>query len=154
MRLTAFTDYCLRVLVYLAATPGPRPTIAEVAAAFGISRTHLTKVVQHLGHEGWIETTRGRGGGLALAMPAEAISVGWVVRGAEGPAVAASCMDPQAAGDCAIERCCRLKGCLGEAVDAFYAVLDRTTLADVAAHPQLAAGVVQLRRRALRRHAV
>jgi Rrf2 family nitric oxide-sensitive transcriptional repressor len=131
MKLTQFTDYSLRVLIYLAAQPERRATVAEIATAFDISEHHLTKVVHFLGKHEWIATVRGKGGGLALARPADAISVGRVVRDTEGPAVPAECFDANAHGRCAIVGVCRLSGVLAEAVRAFYAVLDRYTLADL-----------------------
>jgi Rrf2 family nitric oxide-sensitive transcriptional repressor len=134
MRLTTFTDYSLRVLIYLAAQSQRRATIAEIAGAFGVSQHHLTKVVHFLGRKGWIETVRGKGGGIALAQPARAIGIGRVVRETEGALVAAACFG-DGDGDCNIARVCRLRGVLGEAVAAFDGVLDRYTLADIAAAP-------------------
>jgi len=136
MRLTTFTDYCLRVLIYLAAEPDRRATIAEIAASFGISESHLTKVVHLLGRKGWLATVRGKGGGIQLAMPADRTLVGDVVRAMEGDLVPAECFGP---GACSIARICRLRGVLAEAVEAFHGVLDRYTLADlVAGDPSLA----------------
>lgn len=130
MKLTAFTDYSLRVLIYLATEPDRRATVAEICAAFDIKPNHLTKVVHHLAKCGWVATVRGKGGGLVLAMPAEQILIGRVVRDTEGLAQPAECFsDGQS--HCAIVRSCRLKGVLAEAVDAFHAVLDRYTLADI-----------------------
>lgn len=130
MKLTAFTDYSLRVLIYLAAASQRRSTILEICSAFEVKENHLTKVVHHLGKRGWVETTRGKGGGLMLARPASDISVGQVVRDTEGAAMPAECFAGEDS-HCAIVSCCRLKGVLGEAVNAFYAVLDRYTLADL-----------------------
>ena len=135
MKLTAFTDYSLRVLIYLAAEPRRRATISEIATAFGVSENHLTKVVHFLGKQGWLATVRGKGGGLALALPASEIPVGRVVRDTEGAALPAECFEPSG-GQCAIARSCRLRGVLVEAVQAFYAVLDRYTLADLVRQPQ------------------
>ena len=129
MRLTTFTDYSLRVLIYVAARPGTRATIAEIAASFGISEHHLTKVVHSLGKSGFLTNQRGRGGGLTLARPAQAINIGAVVRDTEGAAQPAECFAPDH--QCTISRVCRLRGVLGEAVDAFYGVLDRYTLEDL-----------------------
>lgn len=131
MRLTSFTDYSLRVLIYLAAQPGGRATIAEIARTYDISESHLTKVVHALGKEHFLANVRGRGGGLALARPAREINVGDVVRAAEGAAMPAACFEPGSA-LCAIAQVCRLRGVLDEAVQAFYAVLDRYTLEDLA----------------------
>jgi Rrf2 family nitric oxide-sensitive transcriptional repressor len=130
MKLTHFTDYSLRVLIFLATEPNRRATVAEVAEAFGISAHHLTKVVHFLGKEGWLTNVRGKGGGMQLALPPQHIVVGRVVRAAEGTDLPAECFgdDPD---HCPIARICRLRGVFKEAVDAFYAVLDRYTLADL-----------------------
>jgi Rrf2 family nitric oxide-sensitive transcriptional repressor len=130
MRLTAFTDYSLRVLIYLAAAPGHRATVAEVAASFGISVHHLVKVVQLLGREGILRNTRGRGGGMQLAHPPSAIRVGRVVRLAEGESRPAECFDPETS-TCCLSGVCRLQRVLVEAMKAFYAVLDEYTLEDL-----------------------
>lgn len=138
MKLTSFTDYSLRVLIYLATQPDRRPTIAEIATVFGVSEHHLTKVVHFLGQNGWLANVRGKGGGLALAMAPELIGVGQVVRNTEGTDIVAECFE-QAGGACTIASVCRLRGVLGEALDAFYAVLDRTTLADLAGNRRMLA---------------
>jgi Rrf2 family nitric oxide-sensitive transcriptional repressor len=145
MKLTAFTDYSLRVLIYLATEPDRRATVAEISAAFDIKANHLTKVVHHLARCGWVATLRGKGGGLVLALPAEQISVGRVVRDTEGAALPAECFGPEQS-HCAIVRSCRLKGVLAEAVDAFHAVLDRYTLADISRNRQALAGVLRFQR--------
>ncbi|ROZ78158.1 Rrf2 family transcriptional regulator [Ramlibacter sp. WS9] len=132
MKLTTFTDYSLRVLIYLAVEPGRRATIGEIAASFNVSEHHLTKVVHFLGRCGWLANVRGRGGGLHLGMAPEQIGVGAVVRQTEGEAVLAECFGPSQGG-CAIARVCRLRGVLAEAGEAFHAVLDRYTLADLVA---------------------
>lgn len=130
MKLTAFTDYSLRVLIYLAADTTRRATIAEIAASYGISENHLVKVVHFLGKRGWIETVRGKGGGILLAMPPAQLNVGRVVRDTEGAAEPAECFSADG-GHCLITGPCRLKNVLAEAVKAFYAVLDRYTLEDI-----------------------
>ena len=130
MKLTSFTDYSLRVLIYLAAQPGERATIAQIATAFDVSENHLVKVVHFLGKQGWLANVRGKGGGLELGEAPEKIVVGRVVRETEGKAVLAECFG-DTGGDCQIAPNCRLRGVLGEAVTAFYAVLDRYTLADL-----------------------
>ncbi|HEY0858233.1 MAG TPA: Rrf2 family transcriptional regulator [Albitalea sp.] len=130
MKLTAFTDYSLRVLIYLASDPARRATIAEIAGSFGMSENHLTKVVHFLGKQGWLANVRGKGGGLGLALPPEAIVIGEVVRATEGAAMPAECFG-DSPDSCSIARICRLRGVLTEAVDAFQAVLDRYTLADL-----------------------
>jgi len=130
MKLTSFTDYSLRVLIYLAAEPSRRATIAEVASVFAVKENHLTKVVHFLGKEGWLANVRGKGGGMMLAVPAEQIVVGRVVRATEGADVPAECFGDEP-DNCSISRVCRLRSVLKQAVDAFYAVLDDYTLADL-----------------------
>jgi Rrf2 family transcriptional regulator, nitric oxide-sensitive transcriptional repressor len=130
MKLTQFTDYSLRVLILLAAEPGRRATIAEAADAVNASAHHLTKVVHFLGKQGWLTNVRGKGGGMELALPAQHIVVGRVVRATEGTDLPAECFG-DAPDNCPIARVCRLRGVFKEAVDAFYAVLDRYTLADL-----------------------
>lgn len=130
MKLTSFTDYSLRVLIYLAADPNRRATVAEIADAFDIKQNHLTKVVHFLGRQGWVATVRGKGGGLALAIAPQDIAIGTVVRQTEGVDLPAECFDPTH-NTCAIVRICRLRQVLRRATTAFYAVLDDCTLADL-----------------------
>jgi len=130
MRLTSFTDYSLRVLLFLAIDPARRATIGEIARAFDISENHLMKVVHLLGKEGLLANVRGKGGGLELAKPADAINVGKVVRITEGPARPAECFDRER-NACVITPVCKLRGVLGEATRAFYAALDQYTLEDL-----------------------
>lgn len=133
MRLTTFTDYSLRVLIYLALDPARRSTIGEIAAVYDISEHHLTKVVHFLGRGGWLASVRGKGGGLMLARPPESILIGAVVRETEGSDLAAECFEA-GGGACCIAPACRLQHVLAEAFAAFHAVLDRYTLADVTAN--------------------
>ncbi|MDE2136192.1 MAG: Rrf2 family transcriptional regulator [Gammaproteobacteria bacterium] len=130
MRLTSFTDYSLRVLMFVAARPGRQVTIGEIAAAFAISESHLTKVVNHLGKHGWLVNVRGRGGGMRLACPAADISVGAVVRSAEAAGALVECFKPRG-NRCVITPVCALRGVLAEALEGFYAALDGTTLCDI-----------------------
>lgn len=130
MKLTAFTDYSLRVLIYLAAQPAERATIAQIARSFEVSEHHLVKVVHFLGKQGWLDNVRGKGGGLELGKPPEAIVVGRVVRETEGMSQMAECFG-EAHADCCIAPDCRLRGVLVEAMTSFYDVLDRYTLADL-----------------------
>ena len=145
MKLTTFTDYCLRVLIYLGADPDRRATIAEIATSFDISESHLTKVVHFLGKKGWVATVRGKGGGMFLGALPESINLGAVVRAAEGAPVPAGCFDASAE-HCSIARLCRLRGVLGEAVGAFLAVLDRYTLADLVVNREALASVLYISR--------
>jgi Rrf2 family nitric oxide-sensitive transcriptional repressor len=130
MRLTTFTDYSLRVLIYVAAHPDGRATIGEIARAYGISEHHLTKVVHFLGKEGYLANLRGRGGGMRLARAAVEINVGELVRLTEGGDVPAECFEG-GANACAITAECQLKFALADAVEAFYGSLRRFTLEDV-----------------------
>ncbi|NMM75193.1 Rrf2 family transcriptional regulator [Acidovorax sp. SRB_14] len=142
MRLTQWTDYTLRVLMYCAATEGrDHPvTISEVAESYSISRSHLTKIVQELAAQGLLETTRGRGGGMRLMKPAHEINVGAVVRATETDFHLVECFDPLS-NQCRLSSHCRLQGILGEAMQSFFTVLDRVTLADLLAQPSATATV-------------
>lgn len=133
MRLTAFTDYGLRMLMRMAATPGRAVTTAELAEEFGLSRHHLTKIMQQLARGGIVETRRGGGGGAVLARPAEAIRLGALVRLLEEDQPLVECFGTGC--DCTIQGACRLKGRLRAAEAAFLAELDRTTLAEIALPP-------------------
>lgn len=135
MRVTTFSDYALRVLMYLALREDRRATVDEIAAAYAISSNHLTKVVHLLGRAGWVQTVRGKGGGLRLGMPAEEIRVGAVVRLCEGNAAYVECM-VQELNHCRIAPACRLSGILNGAFKVFYAELDRHTLAELVQEPQ------------------
>lgn len=141
MRLTQWTDYTLRVLMYCAACDGrPQPvTITEVAESYGISHSHLTKIVQQLAAAGLLETTRGRGGGMRLMRPAVQINVGAVVRATETDFSLVECFD-SATNQCRLSSHCRLQGILGEAMHSFFAVLDRYTLADLLVANELQPG--------------
>jgi len=130
LRLTNFTDYSLRVLIYLAVRPGVHATIAEIAAAFAISESHLTKVVHHLGKEGLLANARGRGGGIELGRPAARINIGAVVRSTEADARLVECFDPRT-NRCVITPACRLRSVLSEALGALYATFDKYTLEDI-----------------------
>jgi Rrf2 family nitric oxide-sensitive transcriptional repressor len=130
MQLTQFTDYSLRVLIYLARLPPPGlATVPEIAEHHGISRNHLVKVVHNLAQNGFIMTTRGKRGGMQLARPAHTIGVGEVVRLTEPNMNLVECFDVKA-NQCRIVRGCFLKAALHDARRAFMAVLDRYTLAD------------------------
>jgi len=146
MKLTSFTDYSLRVLIYLAAEPGRKATIAQISSDFDISENHLTKVVHFLGKQGWITTVRGKGGGLTLARLPQDICVGRVLRDTEGKAMPAECFAAEES-RCAIVSCCRLKTVLAEAVNAFYAVLDRYTLADITRNKQALTSILHFHQR-------
>ena len=134
MRLSLWTDYTLRVLMYCAACEHrDQPvTISEIAESHGISRSHLTKIVQQLGAKGLLETTRGRGGGIRLCKPAAEINVDDLVRQTETDFAMVECFDAQT-NQCRLSPRCGLKGVLHQATNSFLAVLDGVTLADVIA---------------------
>jgi Rrf2 family nitric oxide-sensitive transcriptional repressor len=134
MRLTDYTDYSLRVLLYLAVRPEGLATIQDISDSYGISKNHLMKVVQRLAELGWVETVRGRNGGLRLFDHSSALTVGEVVRAAESDFALVACL-PDADGahrDCAIRSQCRLKNVMEGARKAFFAELDRHTISDIA----------------------
>ncbi|WP_243356562.1 RrF2 family transcriptional regulator [Bacillus litorisediminis] len=129
MRLTQFSDYSLRVLMYLAATPKDELcSIQQIADAYGISKNHLMKVTHQLGKWGFVETIRGRNGGLRLAKDPKEINIGTVVRHTEEDFHVVECFD---SGMCVLADICRLRGVLGKALQAFFEVLDQYTLADL-----------------------
>ena len=142
MRLTAFTDYTLRTLMYLAVRPDRAATIGEIAAAYAISDAHLTKIVHQLGLTGEVATTRGRGGGLRLGKAPDTINLGAVVRRTEPDMDLVPCFG--GSGQCAIDATCVLSGALRAALDAFLGVLDRYTLADLVAPRQRLAALLRL----------
>lgn len=129
MRLTTFSDYTLRTLMYLALHPNRFVTIAEIASTYGISSNHLMKVVQHLAAGDAVVTLRGQHGGLRLLKPAAAIRLGDVIRRSEPDLALVSCSG------CIIEFGCGLPGVLDQAMAEFMAVLDGHTLADLVARP-------------------
>ncbi len=132
MRLTQWTDYTLRVLMYCAANEGRENpvTISEVADSYSISRSHLTKIVQELAARSLLETTRGRGGGMRLMVPAHNINVGAIVRATETDFNLVECFDP-VTNQCRLSSQCRLRSVLEEAMESFFKVLDGVTLADL-----------------------
>ena len=132
MQLTAYTDYSLRLMMYLAQRKGQRATVGEIADVFGISRNHLMKVAFGLGQQGWVETTRGRSGGLSLAPGAERVRLGDIIRSTEPDFAVVECFDASR-NSCAIVRPCRLKGILQQAMTAWFEVLDAHTLGDLVA---------------------
>ena len=130
MRLSVLSDFALRLLMYLAVGEGRLATIADVALRYGISRNHLMKVAYNLGVAGYIETVRGRSGGLRLARPAQDINLGDVGRFTEPDMALVPCFKPIEE-DCVIAPCCGLRGALARANAAFLAVLDEYSLADL-----------------------
>lgn len=134
MHLTSHTDYALRLLMMLALEPDRLHTIEEVATRYAISRNHLMKIVLTLVQAGFVDSVRGRGGGLRLAKPAAAITLGSVLRATEENFTLVECFDRQS-NTCAVTSCCAVKGALHEALAAFMAVLDQRTLAQLCDSP-------------------
>jgi Rrf2 family nitric oxide-sensitive transcriptional repressor len=130
MRLSEYTDYTLRVLMCCAAHPERLLTIAEIAEALQVSKNNLMKIVNDLGRQGLLETTRGRGGGIRLGKPAKEIRVGDVVRASETDFRLVECFDADT-DTCVLTPQCRLKGALHKALRAYFSELDAVTLADV-----------------------
>jgi len=129
MQLTRYTDYSLRVLAYLTLKKDQAITINEISEYYNISRNHLVKIVHNLSNSGFINTTRGKGGGIRLARKPELICIGDVVRKTEPHFNIVECFNPDGP-PCVIEPFCALKGSLQEASRSFLAVLDKYTLAD------------------------
>ncbi|UTR09928.1 Rrf2 family transcriptional regulator [Evansella sp. LMS18] len=142
MQLTIYTDYTLRVLMYLGAKPeGSRSNIKEIAEFYNISSNHLGKVVYEMGKLGLIETVRGRNGGITLAKDPADIIIGKVVRHTENPINLVECFDPEK-NACRISSACRLKGILNEALNAYLKVLDSYTLKDVLVNKDVLYGLI------------
>jgi Rrf2 family nitric oxide-sensitive transcriptional repressor len=130
MRLTSYTDYALRSLIFLGLNRDRLVTIQDIADLHGISKNHLMKVVHQLGVSGMVETVRGRNGGLRLRREPADINIGEVVRNTETDFYMAECFDPDNVG-CAYSASCTLKGVLSAATAAYLKVLDGVTLADM-----------------------
>ena len=129
MRLSAFSDYSLRVLIHLGSNPGNLITISEIAALHNISENHLMKVVHQLGRNGHIETVRGKGGGMRLARAAAEINLGEIIRQTENDFRLVECFGSESS--CYLIPSCRLKGILASALTSMFLVLDGYTLADL-----------------------
>jgi Rrf2 family transcriptional regulator, iron-responsive regulator len=131
MRLTQATNHSVRILLYCAANPDRPSRVADIAASFDMSETHLFKILKVLVDAGHVRTIRGRNGGLLIGRPAEEITIGEVVRAVEETFVLADCFDENGH-DCPLTQSCEYNRILREALGAFFAVLDRYTIADVA----------------------
>jgi Rrf2 family nitric oxide-sensitive transcriptional repressor len=132
MQLLRYTDYALRALIYLGAHPEETVSSATIAQAYGISEDHVAKATKALTRAGLLRATRGPGGGVALAVPPSKIRIGEVVRAFEAGRGVVACLGDQAPA-CRIAPACRLKGAMHRAQEAFFAELDRHTLADLVA---------------------
>ena len=129
MRLTMMTDYAMRLLMYVARHPERLCTIAEVARAYDISEAHLMKITHQLGLNGWIETVRGKGGGMRLAHPPDKINLGAVVRSMESDFHLTECFGT--GNQCSLTGSCRLTAIVDEALQGFLRAFDAHTLADI-----------------------
>ncbi|WP_281841467.1 RrF2 family transcriptional regulator [Sinisalibacter aestuarii] len=138
MNLTSFTDYGLRMLMRMSSAPGRAFSTADLAEEFGLSRNHLTKIMQRLAQGGIVETRRGVNGGAVLHRDPAEIRLGEVVRLLEQGQALVECFGPEG-GECTIEGCCRLKSRLRQAESRFIDDLNRSTLADIALPRQAAA---------------
>ncbi len=143
MRLTTFSDYSLRVLIYLGVHDDEIATVGQIAEAYGISSNHLMKVVHYLAQGGYIETARGKGGGMRLGLAPDKINVGELLRGTEDNRKLAECFDRDHS-DCRIESACMLRGMLGQALEVFFRSLDAYTLADLIAPKARLANMLML----------
>lgn len=142
MRVTAQSDYALRVLIYVGLRGDEASQVAEIAARYRISKSHLTKVVWRLSQAGFLATTRGRGGGLRLARSPEAINLGEVLRAVEGFSQLVECFGPD--NQCLITPACAARRMFREAHDAFFAVFDKYTLADLLARREGLMPILQI----------
>lgn len=131
MRLTLHTDFALRVLIHVGLSDGRLTTISDIAGSFGISKNHLMKIVNDLGRRGYLETVRGRNGGIRLMREPRQINIGTVARETEDEFALLGCLNGDHDGYCRIERACVLRRAVREATAAFLAVLDCYTLADL-----------------------
>ncbi|MCE9600729.1 MAG: Rrf2 family transcriptional regulator [Gemmatimonadetes bacterium] len=136
MRLTRHTDNALRSLIYIALHDDSPSRITDIARRMGMSEDHAAKVIARLAELGFVNTVRGRSGGVRLARPAEQINIGQVVRATEDNLDLVECFDPST-NRCPIAPSCVLAGALDEALKAFLSVLDRYTLADLSAKPRV-----------------
>ena len=129
MRLNRSSDHALRLLMYLAANPEQRHTIADIAAHYRISRMHLMKIAHQLSVLGYVDSSRGKGGGLQLAQAAHTVPLGQLLRHTEADCQLVECMGADAS--CVLQGCCKLTGILYGALHAFFSYLDGYTLADL-----------------------
>jgi Rrf2 family transcriptional regulator, nitric oxide-sensitive transcriptional repressor len=132
MRHTSHADFALRVLLYLRVAPGRQGSVAEIAEAHDVSRHHLVKVVQHLAAAEIVATSRGRGGGVRLVRDPSSISVGEVMRAMEKDFAVVECLGP--ARFCRVAGVCGARNVFSRALDAYFEVLDRSSLEDIAAN--------------------
>lgn len=132
MHLTKFTDNSLRVLIYMSGNVDRKVNISEIAEMCAIPRNHLTKVIHTMAVKGLLTTTRGKGGGVSMAHPADQLKVGDVIRAMEGTGEIINCDTPK----CPLVRMCELRSILRKGQNAFLATLDEFTVADLTNSPE------------------
>lgn len=142
MQITTFSDYCLRILIFLAVSDGRRVPAREIAEHYGVSVHHIAKAAKWLTREGHVAATKGKGGGLNLAKRPEQIKIGPIIRKAEEGSDLVECMRPD--GRCAIDGACGLASILDDARNAFFETLDRHSLADATLKRQGIARLLQI----------
>jgi Rrf2 family nitric oxide-sensitive transcriptional repressor len=142
MKHTTHADFALRVLLYLRVAPGRRGSVGDIAVAHRVSRHHMDKVVQRLASAGLVETVRGRGGGVELVRDPTSISVGDVMRAMENDFAVVECLGP--ARFCRVAGVCGARDVFSRALDAYFAVLDETSLEDIAGNDQGLRGALGL----------
>lgn len=142
MQLTTYTDYALRMVMYLAAHDEDESlhSIKQISTAYSISYNHLTKVGHELSKLGVIHTVKGRNGGIRLAKEPEEINIGWLVRQTEDNLTLVECFDPES-NQCILAGRCRLQGVLGEALKAYLSVLDKYTVKDITVNKEMLHGL-------------
>lgn len=143
MQLTLYTDYSLRVLIYLSLNREKVSTISEISGFYQISRNHLVKVVHNLSQKGYINSTRGKGGGLVLAHAPQEINISKVIQDTEPNFHIVDCFNEETTA-CSVEPLCKLKGILGSALGEFNKVLSQYTIADMLANPETGEAIVSL----------
>ena len=144
MQLTLYTDYSLRVLVYLSLNQDRSATISEIADFYQISRNHLVKVVHNLSLKSYIISTRGKGGGLRLARKPQLINIGAVVRDTEPNFHIVECFNAESKNDCSVEPICKLKNILGQASTNFLNTLDTYSISDILNNDMESVNIVEL----------
>ncbi|MBI1390039.1 MAG: Rrf2 family transcriptional regulator [bacterium] len=137
MKLTQYSDYALRVVLYLSYKMHDKASIQEIADFYQISKDHLVKIVHHLSRAGYIKSSRGRGGGIELGCDPKTVTIGEIVREMESHFIMVECFDLET-NECRVSSVCKLKTILREALDAFMAVLDRYTLDELSHDPEAA----------------
>jgi len=146
VQLTSYTDYAFRTLIALACVAPDKLTVGEISESYGISLNHLLKVVQKLAELGYVETTRGKSGGVRLLASPSSLTLGAVVRGMEPELGVVACLRTGEQ-PCVIAPACRLKSILSDATDQFLLALDQHTLADLTAGKPRIGRLLQLNSR-------